>query len=110
MSCTGFAYPPSANRFDEQRCSINGRVFNNVGGLEMNIGENVRWYVAGMGDALDAHTPHWHAQTVTSQGVRSDVLQLLPADMLEADMVPGSALLGCVCAKKPGERGGLQRV
>jgi hephaestin len=33
------------------------------------------------------HTPHWHGTTVTSMGMRTDVVDLLPAGMKTADMV-----------------------
>ena len=59
--------------------------------MVMNPGENVRWYVASMGDEADLHSPHWHAQSVITYGIRKDVVSVLPAQMLEADMVPGPA-------------------
>src|SRR5207247_1602136 len=39
--------------------SINGYIFGNLRGLEMNNGETVRWYVLGMGNEADLHSPHW---------------------------------------------------
>lgn len=80
--------------------SINGFVFGNLKGLVMNSGERVRWYVLGMGNEVDLHTPHWHGKTV-SIGVparRTDVVELLPATMVTADMRadnPGEWMLHC---------------
>lgn len=68
--------------------SVNGFVFGNLPGLEMREGENVRWYVFGMGTEVDLHTPHWHGQTVLINGRRLDVSSVLPADVEVADMVP----------------------
>jgi hephaestin len=68
--------------------SINGYVFGNLPGLAMKLGEHVRWYVMGMGTEVDLHTPHWHGNTVTVMGMRTDVVPLLPAQMVVADMVP----------------------
>ena len=68
--------------------SINGYVYGNLSGLVMKKGEHVRWYVMDLGTEVDLHTPHWHGNTVTAMGMRSDMLQLLPGMMMVADMVP----------------------
>lgn len=68
--------------------SINGYVFGNLPGLTMKAGEKVRWYLMAMGTEVDLHTPHWHGNTVTVMGMRTDVVNLLPAQMQVADMVP----------------------
>jgi hephaestin len=78
--------------------SINGYVFGNQPMMSMHAGENVRWYTMGMGTEVDLHTPHWHGQTVVSEGMRTDVVDLLPAMMKTADMQPdnrGTWLLHC---------------
>ena len=68
--------------------AINGFVYGNLPRLEMSRGERVRWYVLDLGTETDLHTPHWHGNTVTADGLRSDVLQLLPGMMSVADMTP----------------------
>jgi len=68
--------------------SINGYVYGNLPGLTARLGERVRWYVMGMGTEVDLHTPHWHGNTLLVSGSRTDVVELLPAAMLAADMVP----------------------
>lgn len=68
--------------------SINGYVYGNLPGLVMHKGERVRWYVMGAGTEVDLHTPHWHGNTVTAMGMRTDVVSLLPGTMMTADMVP----------------------
>lgn len=68
--------------------SINGYVYGNMPVPRMRVGERVRWYVFALGTEVDMHTPHWHGNTVLAHGVRTDVVDLLPATMLEADMVP----------------------
>lgn len=78
--------------------SINGRLFANLGGLTMRVGETVRWYIMAMGTEVDVHTPHWHAATLVADGMRFDTIDLLPAAMIVADMVPdepGSWLYHC---------------
>lgn len=67
---------------------INGYVFGNLPGLVMQEGELVRWYVLGMGTEIDVHTPHWHGQSGLWAGMRTDVLEILPASMKVFDMVP----------------------
>ncbi|MCH7908048.1 MAG: multicopper oxidase domain-containing protein [Candidatus Hydrogenedentes bacterium] len=84
------------NKHDEENegdlmHSINGRHFGNLPGLEMNLGERVRWHLLGMGTEVDIHTPHWHGATVLHEGRRKDVVDLLAGTMTSADMVPHSA-------------------
>ena len=78
--------------------SINGFVFGNLPGLDMSVGERVRWYELGMGTEVDLHTPHWHGQTLLLNGNRTDIVELLPASMKTLDMVPdnpGTWLFHC---------------
>jgi hephaestin len=78
--------------------SINGYVYGNLPGLTMNVGERVRWYMLGMGTEVDLHTPHWHGNTGTWAGMRSDIVELLPASMKVFDMTPdadGTWLFHC---------------
>ena len=78
--------------------TINGYFFGNLPGLTMNKGEKVRWYLLGMGNEKDLHTPHWHGETVTHWQRHTDVVELLPASMTSADMVadnPGTWMYHC---------------
>lgn len=68
--------------------SINGYVYGNLPGLTMKQGERVRWYVLGMGNEVDLHTPHWHGQTLLMGGMRMDMVELLPMSMKVMDMTP----------------------
>jgi hypothetical protein len=81
------------------RYGINGLIYGNLPGLEMNEGERVRWYVFALGSERDFHTAHWHGLRVIEDGRRrTDVVELLPAMMKVADMVadnPGSWLMHC---------------
>ena len=42
---------------------INGFVFGNLKGLEMYQGDEVDFYLVGMGNEVDMHTVHFHGQT-----------------------------------------------
>ena len=78
--------------------SINGYVFGNQPLMTIRKREHVRWYVMSMGTEVDLHTPHWHGNVVTAGGMRMDVVSLLPASMVVADMVPdavGTWLFHC---------------
>ena len=79
--------------------SINGYVYGNGPPIELRRGKMVRWYTMSMGTEVDLHTPHWHGNTVTTEGGhRSDVVSLLPASMAMADMLPddpGTWLFHC---------------
>jgi len=93
---------PDDEEFQESNLmhSINGYVFGNqpLETMTMRKGERVRWYLMGMGTEVDLHTPHWHGNTVVSMGMRTDVVNLLPASMAVADMVPddvGTWLFHC---------------
>lgn len=81
------------------RYSINGLIYGNLPGLEMNEGERVRWYLFALGSEQDFHTAHWHGLRVLEEGRRrTDVVELLPATMKVADMVadnPGAWLMHC---------------
>ena len=78
------------------KSSINGYLFgngpdgttDNAPAMRMRLGERVRWYVFALGGEDDLHTPHWHGNTVRVGGRRTDVLELLPASMVTADMRP----------------------
>jgi manganese oxidase len=89
---TKLAKPPAADDADFQESnkmhSINGYVFGNGPLMTMRQGQRVRWYVMGMGNEVDLHTPHWHGNTVIANGMRTDAISLLPASMVVADMVP----------------------
>ena len=82
--------PDADDDFDESNLmhSINGYVFGNQPMITMKKGERVRWYVMSMGTEVDLHTPHWHGNDVVANGMRTDVVSLLPATMVVADMVP----------------------
>jgi len=70
------------------RLTINGYIFANMPVMTMKKGDHVRWYVISLGNGFNFHTPHWHGNTVTVNGSRTDVLSLAPAQMITADMVP----------------------
>ena len=78
--------------------AINGFIFGNLKGLEVNQGDRVRWYLVGLGTEVDMHTAHWHGQTVLNSGKRTDVVELLPGSMVTVDMIartPGNWLYHC---------------
>ena len=96
----GIAADPEDEDFAESNLmhSINGYVYGNGPVAQLKKGERVRWYLMGMGTEVDLHTPHWHGNTVVANGMRTDVVSLLPASMLSADMTPdavGTWLFHC---------------
>lgn len=68
--------------------TVNGYIFGNMPMMTMKQGDRVRWYVATLGDFNNAHTPHWHGNTVLAAGQRTDVVAVAAAQMITADMVP----------------------
>ncbi len=80
---SGFAYT-------NVKWSINGYIYGNMPMMAMRRGDRVPWYVATLGDFNNAHTPHWHGNTVLVAGQRTDVLSVVSAQMVTADMVPNA--------------------
>jgi manganese oxidase len=85
-------------RNEGQFHAINGYIYGNLPGLVMKQGEKVRWYLMGMGNEKDIHTPHWHGKTVTDGRRNVDVVELLPGSTSVYDMLadnPGVWMLHC---------------
>ena len=70
------------------RWSINGYLFGNQPMMLMKKGDRVRWYVGTIADFNNAHTPHWHGNTVMRYGRRVDVIAIGAAEMETVDMIP----------------------
>ena len=70
------------------RWTINGYQYGNLPVPSMRRGEHVRWYLVTLGEGFNFHTPHWHGNTVLTNGQRTDVVAISPAQMVTADMVP----------------------
>ncbi|KAM7108141.1 ceruloplasmin isoform 3-T3 [Ciconia maguari] len=81
--------------------AINGKVFGNVRGLTMHVGDEVSWYLMGMGNEIDIHTAHFHGHSFEYKqtGVyRADVFDLFPGTFQTVEMTPqnpGTWLLHC---------------
>jgi manganese oxidase len=96
--------PGSVNKDDEEfqesnlMHSINGYVYGNMPMITIHRGARVRWYTMDMGTEVDLHSPHWHGNTLLVNGMRMDVVQLLPGGMVTGTMVPddpGTWLFHC---------------
>ena len=99
---------PGAEEFQESNLmhSINGYVYGNgpegttasAPAFRARNGERVRWYLMSLGTEVDLHTPHWHGETATVMGMRTDVVQLIAGGMQTGDMTmdaPGIWLFHC---------------
>jgi FtsP/CotA-like multicopper oxidase with cupredoxin domain len=78
--------------------TMNGFIRGTMPLLTMKKGERVRWYLMANSNEDDVHAPHWHAQTVLLNGMRTDTLSMTPMGMIVADMVPdtpGTWLFHC---------------
>jgi FtsP/CotA-like multicopper oxidase with cupredoxin domain len=92
----GMAADDVALQVSNRKASINGYMYANGptgtsethAAMDMAAGDRVRWYVFDLGGGGDMHTPHWHGNTVMVGGRRKDVLELMPASMVTADMRP----------------------
>ncbi|NWH70023.1 HEPH protein, partial [Piaya cayana] len=81
--------------------AINGRLYATLPGLNMFQGEWVNWYLLGMGQEIDIHTVHFHAETFiyrNGKSYRADVVDLFPGTFEMVEMLvgnPGTWLLHC---------------
>ncbi|XP_033645179.1 hephaestin-like protein isoform X2 [Asterias rubens] len=75
---------------------INGRLYGNLPGLTMCVGDKVSWNVLAFGTEADIHTVHFHGNILNFQGRRRDSLSLSPAILMSAEMEainPGTWLI-----------------
>ncbi|KAK2083318.1 hypothetical protein P7K49_038554 [Saguinus oedipus] len=81
--------------------SINGKLYANLRGLTMYQGERVAWYMLAMGQDVDLHTIHFHAESFlyrNGENYRADVVDLFPGTFEVVEMVasnPGTWLMHC---------------
>lgn len=81
--------------------AINGRMFGNLHGLTMRTGDEVNWYLMGMGNEIDLHTVHFHGHSFRykHRGMySSDVFDIFPGTYQTVEMLPetpGIWLLHC---------------
>ncbi|XP_056417456.1 ferroxidase HEPHL1 [Hyla sarda] len=81
--------------------AINGKIYGNLHGLTMTEGEKTNWYLLGMGNEVDMHTVHFHAQSFLykrDKTHRADVFDLFPGTFQTIELVagnPGTWLLHC---------------
>ncbi|MCJ8745764.1 hypothetical protein PDJAM_G00134240 [Pangasius djambal] len=80
---------------------INGKLYANLQGLTMRRGDRTEWYLMGLGNEIDMHTVHFHAQSFiykTDYPHRADVYDLFPGTFKTVELVagtPGTWLLHC---------------
>ncbi|GCC38702.1 hypothetical protein chiPu_0017218 [Chiloscyllium punctatum] len=99
--------PNQVNKEDEdflesnKKHAINGKLYGNLQGLDMQVGDKVYWYLTGMGNEVDLHSVHFHGHSfyykVKGQ-YRGDVYDLFPGTFQTVEMVPqhpGTWLLHC---------------
>ncbi|XP_058147191.1 hephaestin isoform X3 [Dasypus novemcinctus] len=81
--------------------AINGKIYANLNGLTMYQGERVAWYMLAMGQDIDLHTVHFHAESFlyrNGESYRADVVDLFPGTFEVLEMVvgnPGTWLMHC---------------
>ncbi|XP_004644873.2 hephaestin isoform X2 [Octodon degus] len=81
--------------------AINGKLYANLKGLTMYQGERVAWYMLAMGQDVDVHTVHFHAESFlfqNGQSYRADVVDLFPGTFEVLEMVvsnSGTWLIHC---------------
>ncbi|KAM4772613.1 ceruloplasmin [Rhinophrynus dorsalis] len=80
---------------------INGKMYANLEGLTMHVGDRINWHLIGLGNEVDIHTVHFHAHSFKYERghiYQSDVFDLFPGTFQTIEMtakVPGTWLLHC---------------
>ncbi|XP_073530743.1 ceruloplasmin [Phyllobates terribilis] len=81
--------------------AINGKLYANLQGLTMHVGDHINWHLIGLGNEVDIHTVHFHAHSfeyTMGDDYHSDVFDLFPGKFQTVGMVakaPGTWLLHC---------------
>jgi hephaestin len=71
--------------------AINGMVYCNLKGLDMELGKKTRWYAAAVGNEADVHTLHWHGNVaLTSDGLHADSVRLLSHSIYPVTFTPNN--------------------
>lgn len=76
-------------------------MFGNLQGLTMHVGDEVSWYLMGMGNEIDLHSVHFHGHSFRykHRGIySSDVFDVFPGTYQTLEMfpsAPGIWLLHC---------------
>ncbi|XP_052471931.1 ferroxidase HEPHL1 isoform X1 [Carassius gibelio] len=80
---------------------INGKLYANLHGLNMTENDRTEWYLIGLGNEVDMHTVHFHAQSFIykmNHSHRADVYDLFPGTFQTIELTagsPGQWLLHC---------------
>ncbi|XP_075057997.1 ceruloplasmin [Mixophyes fleayi] len=80
---------------------INGKLYSNLHGLTMHVGDRVKWHLIGLGNEVDIHTVHFHAHSfkyMAGSVYQSDVFDLFPGTFQTVEFIaknPGTWLLHC---------------
>ncbi|XP_069831485.1 ceruloplasmin-like [Dendropsophus ebraccatus] len=100
-------HPEEVKRDDEEFIEsnkmhgINGKLYANLHGLTMHVGDRINWHLIGLGNEVDLHTVHFHAHSfeyMMGDVYKSDVFDLFPGTVQTVDMTaknPGTWLLHC---------------
>eukprot|EP00878_Enallax_costatus_P001155 GHUV01001296.1.p1 GENE.GHUV01001296.1~~GHUV01001296.1.p1 ORF type:complete len:885 (+),score=249.43 GHUV01001296.1:1539-4193(+) len=78
--------------------SINGFIYCNIAGLNMTVGDRVRWYVTSLGSEDAIHTAHWHGIVFNRNGHHMDQAVLQSSSLMVLDAHtdnPGTWLFHC---------------
>lgn len=68
--------------------AVNGFMYGNLPGLEMNKESMVRWHLMGLGTEMDMHGIYFQGNTFQRQGTTRDTLGLFPHTTVTVSMQP----------------------
>ncbi|CAG2209365.1 HEPH [Mytilus edulis] len=68
--------------------AINGRVFGNIGGFDMCVGDRVSWHVLGFGERFDYQNPVFEGNNIQYDGRMVDHVTVFPGTSQTVFMIP----------------------
>lgn len=78
--------------------SINGLMYGHLKGLDTCMGDNITWFLLGMGNEVDLHTINFYGQSLMYNHHRTDSINIYPSEFAVATMkinLPGNWLIFC---------------
>ncbi|KAF5904859.1 hephaestin-like protein 1 [Clarias magur] len=103
---------PENQEFQESNMMhvVNGYMYGNLPGLEMCKGDQVRWYVLGLGTNMDIHGVYFQENTFRKDGTTRDTLSVFPHTTVRVSMQPDtSGLFEVSCKVSNHYMGGMKQ-
>jgi len=71
--------------------AVNGRLYCNLEGLEVMVGQNARWYILSLGSDDAFASPRWYGHASTVGGSRQGAVLVQPGESVAVDVLHDNA-------------------